>query len=476
MPTHLIWFRQDLRITDNSALWHATQPQHPCIALVVLSPQQWQIHQDAHCKINFYLRQLKSLQQQLLTLNIPLIIKTIQHYQDIAPYLDTLTDQLSISQLYANTEYAVNERQRDQDVQQRFNQKNKKFHQFEDRTLFPSGSIRTQSNAPYKIFTPFKKACYQRLQHAIPQCFPSIIALPHKPTLPPNLCTIDIDEQLKKYPVSSQVLKKWPIGESIAQRQLYDFVDTEIQHYQQQRDFPAIAATSHLSAYLNIGILSVRQCLQAIFQQHNGAFIINNMGVETWLNELLWREFYQHIMLDFPKVSRSQPFKEETRHIKWRDAEADFERWTQGKTGIPIVDAGMRELQQSGWMHNRVRMVCAMFLTKNLLIDWRKGERWFIQHLIDGDLAANNGGWQWAASTGTDAVPYFRIFNPVTQSKRFDAEGKYIKTWLPELSALPSTHIHAPFEHQLSQTIDYPQPMVDLKSSRLRAIEAFKAV
>src|SRR5690606_24579875 len=195
-----------------------------------------------------------------------------------------------------------------------------------------------------------------------------------------------------------------------------------------------------------------------------------------WLDELLWREFYQHTLYDFPKLSKHQPFKDSTRAIVWRDAPEDLAAWQQGQTGIPIVDDGMRQLLATGWMHNRVRMITAMFLSKNLLIDWRLGEAWFMQHLIDGDLAANNGGWQWCASTGMDAAPYFRIFNPVSQSQKFDPHGDYICKWVPELAHLDSKSVHEPYAKNPDLQLDYPKPIVDLKQSRIRAIEAFKSL
>lgn len=472
MPTQLIWFRQDLRIQDHSALWHATQQGQACIAVVILSPKQWQIHHDARCKTNFYLRQLKTLQQQLLEKNIPLIIAQVEYWKDIADYMLELTNQLGITNVYANAEYAVHERQRDNTTSKILSQQGKYFHIFQDCTLFPAKSIRTQSDQPYKVFTPFKKACFERLKLSIPKCYPNI-ETQQKIVLPSSVKQICLDDMLAQYPVSEDMLKRWPIGELFAHRQLNEFIKNSVSQYDMQRDFPALHGTSRISAYLNIGVISARQCLNALFQPYHGEFILKDKGTETWLNEILWREFYQHIMLDFPKVSKSKPFKDETAHLTWRNAPTDFDKWAQGQTGIPIVDAGMRELKHTGWMHNRVRMICAMFLTKNLLIDWREGERWFMQHLIDGELAANNGGWQWSASTGTDSAPYFRIFNPVTQSQRFDPEGTYIKQWVPELAALEAKQIHAPFEHKVGK-IEYPKPMVELKSSRVRAIEAFR--
>ena len=223
-------------------------------------------------------------------------------------------------------------------------------------------------------------------------------------------------------------------------------------------------------------MLSIRSCVNALFREQYGNFDCVSTGQQVWLNEFLWREFYQHILFDFPRVSKHQPFKDHTKALMWRDAPDELQAWQQGQTGIPIVDAGMRQMLATGWMHNRVRMIVAMFLTKNLLIDWRLGEAWFMQHLIDGDLAANNGGWQWCASTGTDAVPYFRIFNPVSQSEKFDPNGDYLRCWLPELAHLNAKEIHDPYAKNSQRKLDYPRPIVDLKHSRLRALEAFKAL
>ena len=266
----------------------------------------------------------------------------------------------------------------------------------------------------------------------------------------------------------------WPAEDRTALDLLDDFIEDKMAHYKTDRDLPAVDGTSRLSPYLNIGVISVRQCMQAIFK--DGYFQIEDLGQQTWLDELLWREFYLQTLFDFPRVSKHQPFKKNTNRIQWRNAPEDLAAWQQGQTGIPIVDAGMRQMLATGWMHNRVRMITAMFLCKNLLIDWRLGESWFMQHLIDGDLAANNGGWQWCASTGMDAVPYFRIFNPVSQSLKFDPNGDYIREWVPELAHLDAKSIHEPYARNPDLQLDYPKPIVDLKASRVRAIEAFKQI
>ncbi|WP_180139359.1 MULTISPECIES: deoxyribodipyrimidine photo-lyase [unclassified Acinetobacter] len=467
----LIWFRQDLRIHDHAALWHATQ-QGPCIALAVLSPEQWQLHQDARIKIDFYLRRLKYLKQQLQQLNIPLIILNIPLWENLAPEILNLCQTLKIENLHTNIEVGVNELERDAQVQQLLQQQQIRVEFYHDRILFPLGSIRNQSNQAYQVYSAFKKKCYERLILDVPACYPEIEA--QDPIqLSTKLPNVDLEKFSADY-VVEHAAQLWPAEDRTALDLLDDFIEDKMAHYKTDRDLPAVDGTSRLSPYLNIGVISVRQCMQALFQ--DGYFQIEDVGQQTWLDELLWREFYLQTLFDFPRVSKHQPFKQNTNKIQWRNAPEDLAAWQQGQTGIPIVDAGMRQMLATGWMHNRVRMITAMFLCKNLLIDWRLGESWFMQHLIDGDLAANNGGWQWCASTGMDAVPYFRIFNPVSQSLKFDPNGDYIRQWVPELAHLDAKSIHEPYAKNPDLELDYPKPIVDLKASRVRAIEAFKQI
>ncbi|NAR54144.1 deoxyribodipyrimidine photo-lyase [Acinetobacter haemolyticus] len=469
----LIWFRQDLRIHDHAALWHATQTG-PTVALVILSPEQWQLHDDAPIKIDFYLRQLQQLQIALQSLNIPLIVQHLPFWKDITQLFADLMQNIPIQQVYANIELGVNELKRDNEVQKLLHQQNKELVLFHDRTLFPVASIRNQSHQPYQVFSAFKKVCYQRLQQSLPQCYP-VPDVQQPINIDPYPSLEDFKElQLKYTQQLNHLTQQWPVGEPYALTLLDQFIYDRLDDYKNARDFPAQAGTSQLSAYLNIGILSIRQCLQALFRKQHGDFVIESEGQQTWLDELLWREFYQHILFDYPRVSKHLPFQLSTQKINWRDDPVALQQWQQGHTGIPIVDAGMRQLLATGWMHNRVRMICAMFLSKNLLIDWRKGEQWFMQHLIDGDLAANNGGWQWCASTGTDAAPYFRIFNPISQSQKFDPNGDYLRQWIPELAHLDAKSIHEPHAYKINSNLNYPIPIVDLKSSRARAIAAFK--
>lgn len=250
-----------------------------------------------------------------------------------------------------------------------------------------------------------------------------------------------------------------------------------MQDYLRQRDLPALAGTSSLSPYLAIGVLSPRQCFNRLRAECPQLLEDRESGAFAWLNELIWREFYRHLLVAYPDLCRHRPFIAWTDKVRWCDDAAKLHAWQRGETGYPIVDAAMRQLNATGWMHNRLRMISASFLVKDLLIDWRAGERYFMSQLLDGDLAANNGGWQWAASTGTDAAPYFRIFNPTTQGERFDPQGTFIRKWLPELADVPDNDIHHPHRWSEKQrcTLNYPLPIVDHKQARLETLAAFEA-
>ncbi len=469
-PRQLLWLRNDLRVQDNTAFLAATQAG-PTVAVFLLSPAQWQAHDDAACKIDFWLRNLNVLQQSLAKLNVPLLIRNADDWQQAPDVLAQLCQQLNISAVHVNSEYGIHEDQRDLAVGAQLVDQGILFHSHFDQLLFKPGSVLTQSGTYFKVFSQFKKVCYQRLYDYLP----AQVATPKAQTVL-DIVSDDIPNSISGFATpESSVQTLWPAGEQAAQQRLHAFTAEAIDDYLDQRDLPAVPGTSQLAPYLAAGVLSVRQCLHAALAANQGEFDSGKPGVVTWINELLWREFYKHILVGYPKVSRNRAFKPETEALPWRNSAKDLLAWQQGRTGFPIIDAAMRQLLATGWMHNRLRMIVAMFLTKNLLIDWREGERFFMQHLIDGDLAANNGGWQWSASTGTDAVPYFRIFNPISQSQRFDPKGTFIRHWIPELKHLSDKEIHQPkLLSGLFGTEDYPKPMVDLSASRQRALSAFK--
>lgn len=468
----LIWLRSDLRHYDNTAL-SAAAKRGPTVAVYLISPEQWLAHDDAPCKVDFWLRNLRTLSDSLLQLNIPLLIRTAPAWDQAPAVLLELCQQLGIQAVHANQEYGINETRRDKEVARTLEAQGIEFHSYLDQLLFQPGSILTQSGSYFQVFSQFRRICYNRLHMALPQ----IVARPDSQA-PLNIEPDSIPESVSGFATPSQTLRAlWPAGEKEAQQRLAQFADEQIHFYQDERDLPAKPGTSQLSTYLAAGVISPRQCLHAALHSNNGEFESGSPGVFTWITELLWREFYKHILVGYPRVSRHRAFRLETEYLPWRNAPDELAAWKQGRTGFPIIDAAIRQLLETGWMHNRLRMVVAMFLTKNLLIDWREGERFFMQHLIDGDLAANNGGWQWSSSTGTDSVPYFRIFNPLTQSERFDPEGRFIKHWLPELADLNKKQVHNPaLIGGLFGVANYPAPIVDLSKSRERALSAFKSL
>ena len=468
----LVWFRSDLRTRDNRALCAAMQAG-PTIALYLITPAQWREHHDAPVKIDFWLRNIQLLQQELAQLNIPLLIRDVGYWKEAPDLLAKICREQRVHRVHVNEEYGVNEARRDEEVAGRLRDEGIHFQCHLDQLLFAPGSIRTRSGDYFQVFSQFRRVCYQRLHDSIPPPQPAPAAqAPLALQSDRGPSTMDMLEQ-----PSGRIRQLWPAGEEAALDRLAEFADQRLEDYDRRRDFPALNGTSQLSPYLAAGVLSPRQCLNAALRINRGELDSGNPGAISWINELLWREFYKHILVGFPRVSRHRAFRSATESVPWRHAPEELATWQEGRTGFPLIDAAMRQLRATGWMHNRLRMVVAMFLTKNLLIDWRLGERYFMEQLIDGDLAANNGGWQWSASTGTDAVPWFRLFNPVTQSQRFDPEGRFIREWVPELAHLDSRSIHMPAGGaDLFNETAYPAPMVDLPASRKRALDAFRGL
>ncbi len=452
----LMWFRSDLRVRDNTALLKA-QSQGAVIGLFIISHNDWKNHHDAPVKLDFLWRNLESLQSELARFNIPLLIHSVESWNDIPVKMYSIAKRYNILSLHANDEVGLNENRRDQSVKTLLEAKGVEVVFEQDRTLLPLGTVLNQAGQPYKVFTPFKKAVFSKL-------ITSPLTPLGSPVIQANM-GIESD-QIPENPYHHAANLEFKEGEHSAYQMFTQFLERSIYDYEAHRDIPSIYGTSKLSPYLTLGIISVRSLFYDAYLANQGELESGNKGILTWLNELIWREFYSNIMFHFPKLSKGHAFQEKTESIEWLNSSSELALWEQGQTGIPIVDAFMRQLNATGWMHNRGRMITAMFLSKNLLIDWRKGEQYFMSHLIDGDFASNNGGWQWSASTGTDAVPYFRVFNPVTQSQRFDPTGDFIRQWCPELSHLSNKEIHLPTKDAI----------VDLKESRLRAIEAFKMI
>lgn len=471
----LIWFRADLRIHDQPALTAAVKAgAQGVLALYILTPKTWQYHKAAPVKIAFILRNLQKLQTALHALNIPLQVHTVPEYQDCAELLVKVCQQHEIKKVYATQQYEVDERRRDEAVAELLKTKQIEFHLSDSGVLITPGMILTQQQQPIKVFTPFKKKWLAFWQdHAELQVLPAPKRVPHAFTH-----SNEVPKSLAHF-ACSVAPELWPAGEEAALARLKEFLKHRVQEYHQTRDFPALDSTSRLSPYLAQGIISIRRVLMQLCAHEacdNLVKLSHKPGAGTWLNELIWREFYQHIMFLFPKICCYQAWKAQYQHWPWRHDKTLFQAWCQGKTGYPLIDAAMRQLNQTGWMHNRLRMNVAMFLSKLLMVDWHWGENYFAEHLVDGDLAANNGGWQWSAGTGTDAAPYFRIFNPLLQSERFDPQGEFIRQFCPELEAFDAKAIHDPHGRNpaLAKKVAYPKPIVDYKHARAQALDLLR--
>ncbi|MCE7993132.1 MAG: deoxyribodipyrimidine photo-lyase [Roseivirga sp.] len=424
----IFWFRRDLRLTDNTALYYALKEGLPVLPIFIFDRNILDKLEDKKdARVQFIHETLISLNNQLQAKGSG--IKTF--YCTPLEAYKSLSSEYEIASVYTNRDYEPYANQRDQEIEAFLSEKDIGFYTFKDHVIFEKEEIVSGTGSFYKVFTPYSKVWRAKYEANKPQILPdhakaanwhqwqaeqihSLTPMGFKPS-PIAIPALQVDEEL-------------------------------IRKYHQQRDFPALDATSRLGIHLRFGTISIRQLAEKTKKLN-----------WTYLNELIWRDFYAMILANNPHVAE-RAFKPQYDHIPWRHDEEDFEKWCEGMTGYPIVDAGMRELNQTGFMHNRVRMIVASFLTKHLLIDWRWGEAYFATKLLDFDLASNNGGWQWAAGTGTDAQPYFRVFNPQSQTEKFDPQLIYIKKWIPEYG-----------------TEDYPQPMVEHKFARLRAIDTYKA-
>jgi deoxyribodipyrimidine photo-lyase len=457
----LVWFKDDLRIHDNPALYQATlQCDDGVIAVYILDPNMWKKHDTSPCRVEFVLRGLKELEANLRKINIPFILRKVNN---ISAQSDAL---------FYNHQYEINEQRRDLAVATTFEKSKYEVFSFHDQVILPPGMVKTKTGKYFSVFTPFKRAWIQAFQQQHIKTLPApkvqakarlkIKSLPIPTSLPGFKSTIDA--------------KLWPAGEAAARQRLQKFLSKHLFNYKKERDYPALDSTSKLSAYLATGMISPRQCFLAAMARNDNQIDSGNVGAMTWLGELIWREFYRNILVAVPRVSMHKAYQTATDEMPWDFDEKQFKAWQEGKTGYPFIDAAMRQLNTLGWMHNRLRMVVAMFLTKNLFFDWRRGEKYFIKNLIDGDLASNNGGWQWSASTGTDAAPYFRIFNPITQSKNYDPDGKFILKYCPELAGLNKKSLHEPYRYEPEKSAKngYPKPIIALNQKREKVLKAYK--
>ena len=463
----LMWFRNDLRMDDNPALRNACIESDEVHAIYIFSTKQNELHNEANCKIEFIIENLKNLDKELSKINIPLTVIGSNGFDDNSDIIVNLIKERSLKKVFWNNQFGKDEQKRDELASIFFNKNDIEFSTYDEKVVYSPGSIRTGEGKPYSVFTPFKKKWIENFNLDFLD-----IEFKYVPKKKPSITsnTSEFDFNFKRNHLVDMSI--WPSGEASAKDRLKLYLSKNIFRYSQDRNDPIIDGTSRISPYLANGIISPKRCILEALRINNFELDAGEKGITKWIDEIIWREFYKNIMYCFPKVSQNEPFQNYTNKIKWRYEKSEFDAWKNGNTGFPIIDAAMRQLKYEGWMHNRLRMVVAMFFTKNMLHDWRLGEEFFMQNLIDGDFSSNNGGWQWSSSTGTDAAPYFRIFNPLTQSKNFDREGLFIKKYLKELKDIDKKEIHDP-QIKNRHSCNYPNQILDLKDSRLRAIEAF---
>lgn len=423
---NIFWFRRDLRFEDNTALYYALRENLPVLPIFIFDKEILnKLEEKNDARVNFIHSTLENLNQELKTKNSG--IKTfystpLEAYQEI-------TENYSIAGVFANRDYEPYAKERDGKIEEFLKSKDIGFYAFKDHVIFEKEEIVSGSGTFYKVFTPYSRSWKEKFKLNTPELLPNGLQAQN---------WVQIDTKIHS-------LAEMGFSKSTIEIPVNELNEELVKKYDEQRDIPSLDATSKLGIHLRFGTISIRALAKK-------AINLN----DTYLNELIWRDFYAMILANNPHA-KDMAFKPEYDQIPWRQDEEGFQKWCEGKTGYPIVDAGMRQLNTTGFMHNRVRMVVASFLTKHLLIDWRWGEAYFAKKLLDFDLASNNGGWQWAAGTGTDAQPYFRVFNPQSQTEKFDPQLKYIKKWVAEYG-----------------TSQYPKPIVEHKFARERAIQTYK--
>lgn len=424
---NIMWFRRDLRLEDNAALYHALKSGKPVVPLFIFDTNILDDLEDKKDRrVSFIYHAIARMQQQLVKKGASMEV----YYGTPEKVFSRLLEKYAVAKVFTNhddEQYALD---RDEAIRVLLQQQGATWHSYKDQVIFERDEVVKDDGSAYTVYTPYSKKWKARLTDFYLQAYPTHPYFAHffrqEPQAMPALESLGFEPAGGSFPS--------PVVD-----------DALLLHYREQRDFPGIRGTSHLGVHLRFGTISVRAL----------ASKARDIS-ETFLNELIWREFYHMILWHFPHVRQGHAFRREYDAIPWRNNEQEFEQWCKGQTGYPIVDAGMRELNATGFMHNRVRMITASFLTKHLLVDWRWGEAYFAQKLLDYDFAANNGGWQWAAGCGCDAAPYFRIFNPALQTQRFDKQLTYIRKWVPELDSR-----------------SYPPPMVNHAIARKRALEVY---
>lgn len=461
MQTAIWWLRRDLRLDDNPALSTALEQSEQVLPVFILDEKLLQSPYSSERRTAFLLHGLQYLNRELRERGSRLVVRRGDPLAELAG----LVQETGAEAIFAEADYSPYARRRDERVASEL-----PLNLLAGVTVHPPGTVLKADGRPYTIFTPFSRAW-----QALPLPGGKSAAVDNLRT-PAGIAGLDVHAL-----IDTPEEVRFPSGADAGQRRLAAFIESRIAAYGEARNQLHLDGTSALSPYLRFGMISARQVVDAaravVSQAQNSQ---ERNSAQSWLTELIWREFYVHILYHFPYV-RKTAFRPELANIHWKNDPDDFSAWQAGRTGYPVVDAGMRQLRELGWMHNRARMITASFLVKDLLVDWRWGERHFMQQLLDGDPAANNGGWQWTAGTGTDAAPYFRVFNPTLQGMKFDPRGEYVRRYVSELANVPDLYIHEPWKMPPDvqrQTgcfigVDYPQPVVDHGEARSRALERY---
>ncbi|OAA62163.1 DNA photolyase, FAD-binding/Cryptochrome [Cordyceps fumosorosea ARSEF 2679] len=484
------WFKSDLRCADNTSLALAAQKAKemsvPLLCFYLLSPQDLEAHLRAPVRVDFILRTLQVLKDDLAKLDIPLYIETVEERAKIPARVLELLDSWGCNHLCTNLEYEVDELRRETKLLHLFAEKNKSFEAIHDTCVVPPGQLRSGSGNQYAVYTPWYRSWMAHI-HSNLELLELHDAPPNNPASARNRFQKLFDSKIPAAPKGKELSAEektrfnslWPCGEHEAKARLDKFCEERIGEYSDQRNLPSQDGTSSLSVHLASGTISARTCVRTARDRNKSKKLDGGLeGIKVWISEVAWRDFYRHVLVRWPHVCMNKPYKPDYADIEWSYDQDHFKAWCEGKTGFPIIDAAMRQLSHTGYMHNRPRMIVASFLAKDLLIDWRMGEKHFMEHLVDGDFASNNGGWGFSASVGVDPQPYFRIFNPLRQSERFDPDGEYIRRWVPELKELDNKQIHDPYNRgagDKAKKAGYPKPIVEHSECRARALAAYKA-
>ncbi len=501
MPRHdpiyergLVWFRRDLRLSDHAALYHALCSCKSVWCVFVFDSEILEpllargLRHDR--RVEFIRASVGELSEALRDASPGKKGGLIVRHGRARDLVPQLADALNVDAVFVNHDYEPDALARDAEVARKLRSDGRKFHDYKDQVVFEKDEILTLGGTPFSVFTPYKRAWLKAVTPFYVSSYPverhaaRLVPVPaHLPRQPPTLA----DMGFAKTDLDAVDI---PAGASGAHR-LFDAFTEHIAAYREARDYPGVRGTSYLSVHLRFGTISIRALARAALLRMHGSPAVDaatgSRGAETWLSELIWRDFYFQVLHHRPDLARGAAFKPQFDRIRWEQgphADRLFDAWCRGATGYPLIDAAMTQINTTGYMHNRLRMVTASFLAKDLGLDWRRGERYFAERLNDFDLSANNGGWQWAASSGCDAQPWFRIFNPVTQSRKFDPEGVFIRRYLPGLAKLSNGAIHAPWLASASELDraglvlgrDYPEPIVDHDAARRATLERYAVV